>query len=96
MNMTIGQVIVYILIAAVVGLIAERIVGSGPWGLVGTVLVGLAGIWVMQNVLRWTSPIEIHVEGVPLITSIIGASIVALIVSFLMRGRGPRRVWRRR
>ena len=94
--MTVAQLIVYLLVAAIVGLIAERLVGAGPWGLVGNILVGLLGIWVMLNVVHWQLPGDLMIEGVPILTSILGAIIVDLLLSLLLRGLGPRRVWRRR
>lgn len=94
--MTIEQFIIYVLLAAVVGLIAERLVGSGPWGLIGTIVVGLLGIWVMLNLLHWRVPGDPVVGGVPIFTALIGAIIVDLILTFLIRSAGPRRGWRRR
>jgi|SwirhisoilCB1_FD_contig_31_6805119_length_335_multi_5_in_0_out_0_1 uncharacterized membrane protein YeaQ/YmgE (transglycosylase-associated protein family) len=94
--MTVAQLIVYLLVAAIVGLIAERLVGAGPWGLVGNIVVGLLGIWVMLNVVHWQLPGDLTIEGVPILTSILGAIIVDLLLSLLLRGLGPRRVWRRR
>jgi uncharacterized membrane protein YeaQ/YmgE (transglycosylase-associated protein family) len=94
--MTVAQLIVYLLVAAIVGLIAERLVGAGPWGLVGNIVVGLLGIWVMLNVVHWQLPGDLMIEGVPILTSILGAIIVDLLLSLLLRGLGPRRIWRRR
>jgi uncharacterized membrane protein YeaQ/YmgE (transglycosylase-associated protein family) len=94
--MTVAQLIVYLLVAAIVGLIAERLVGAGPWGLVGNIVVGLLGIWIMLNVLHWQLPGDLQIEGVPILTGILGAIIVDLLLSLLLRGLGPRRVWRRR
>ena len=61
--------LIYLLIAALVGLIAERLVGTGVFGLVGNVLVGLAGIWVMLNLLHWYFPGDLNIGGVPIITA---------------------------
>ena len=94
--MTVAQLIVYLLLAAIVGLIAERLVGAGPWGLVGNIIVGLLGIWVMLNVLHWRLPGDLEIEGVPILTGILGAILVDLLLSLLLRGLGPRRAWPRR
>jgi len=93
--MTLAQFVIYIIIAAIVGLVAERIVGAGPWGLLGSILVGLLGIWVMLNVFHWAVPGDLMVEGVPVLTAIIGAIIVDVVLTLLIRGTGPRRTWRR-
>jgi uncharacterized membrane protein YeaQ/YmgE (transglycosylase-associated protein family) len=94
--MTVTELIVYLIIAAVVSIIAERIVGSGPWGLIGNIIVGVIGIWLMLNVLHFVIPGDPVVAGVPILTAILGAMIVDIIVSLLVRGTGPRRSWRRR
>ncbi len=94
--MTLSELIVYLLVAAVVGFIAERLVGAGPWGLIGNILAGLLGIWVMLNVVHWRVPGDPLIQGIPIITAIIGAVIVDLILSLVIRGRGPRRSYRRR
>ena len=93
--MNVAQLVVYLLVAAIVGLVAERIVGSGPWGLLGSIIVGLLGIWVMLNVVHWVVPGDLQVAGVPVLTAILGAIIVDLVLSLLVRGTGPRRTWRR-
>jgi uncharacterized membrane protein YeaQ/YmgE (transglycosylase-associated protein family) len=94
--MTVTELIVYLIIAAIVSIIAERIVGSGPWGLIGNIIVGVIGIWLMLNVLHFVIPGDPVVAGVPILTAILGAMIVDIIVSLLVRGTGPRRSWRRR
>lgn len=93
--MTVTELIIYLLIAAIVSIIAERLVGAGPWGLLGNIIVGLIGIWLMLNVLRVVLPGDPVVAGVPIITAILGAMIVDLVLSLLIRGVGPRRGWRR-
>ena len=94
--MSITELIVYLIIAAIVSIIAERIVGSGPWGLLGNIIVGLIGIWLMLNVLHFVLPGDLVVAGVPIITAILGAMIIDIIVSLVVRGTGPRSSWRRR
>ena len=94
--MTITELIVYLLIAAVCSIIAERLVGSGPWGLLGNIVVGVIGIWLMLNVLHFVLPGDVTVAGVPILTAILGAIIIDLIVSLIVRGVGPRRSWKRR
>ena len=94
--MTVTELIIYLIIAAIASIIAERIVGAGPWGLIGNIIVGVIGIWLMLNVLHFVIPGDPVVGGVPILTAILGAMIIDLIVSLLVRGRGPRRTWRRR
>jgi uncharacterized membrane protein YeaQ/YmgE (transglycosylase-associated protein family) len=93
--MTIVALIIYLLIAAIASIIAERLVGSGPWGLLGNIIVGVIGIWLMLDVLHLAIPGDLVVGGVPILTAIVGAMIIDIIVSLLVRGTGPRRNWRR-
>ncbi|HMA37822.1 MAG TPA: GlsB/YeaQ/YmgE family stress response membrane protein [Chloroflexia bacterium] len=94
--MSVTQLIIYLVIAAIVGLLAERLVGAGPWGLIGNIVVGLLGIWVMLNVIKFQLSGDPVIGGVPIITSILGAILVDVVLSLIMRGRGPRRTWSRR
>lgn len=93
--MSITTLIVYLLIAAICSIIAERLVGSGPWGLLGNIIVGVIGIWLMLNVLHVVLPGDPVVAGVPILTAILGAIIVDILLSLILRGTGPRRSWRR-
>jgi len=65
-------------------------------GLLGNIIVGLIGIWLMLNVLHFVLPGDPVVAGVPILTSILGAMIIDILLSLLVRGVGPRRSWRRR
>jgi uncharacterized membrane protein YeaQ/YmgE (transglycosylase-associated protein family) len=93
--MSITDLLIYLLIAALVGLIAERLVGTGLYGLIGNVLVGLAGIWVMLNLFHWSFPGDLVVGRVPVITAILGAILVEVVLSLLLRSVRGRRTWRR-
>jgi uncharacterized membrane protein YeaQ/YmgE (transglycosylase-associated protein family) len=93
--MSITDLLIYLLIAALVGLIAERLVGTGLYGLIGNVLVGLAGIWVMLNLFLWSFPGDLVVGRVPVITAILGAILVEVVLSLLLRSVRGRRTWRR-
>jgi uncharacterized membrane protein YeaQ/YmgE (transglycosylase-associated protein family) len=93
--MSITDLLIYLLIAALVGLIAERLVGTGLYGLIGNVLVGLAGIWIMLNLFHWSFPGDLVVGGVPVITAILGAILVEVVLSLLLRSVRGRRTWRR-
>jgi uncharacterized membrane protein YeaQ/YmgE (transglycosylase-associated protein family) len=74
--------LLYILVAAIVGAIAEAIVGSHiPFGVVGATIAGVIGIWLMTQVIIVTG-ISVNGQedimlwgGVPLIRALIGATI---------------------
>src|SRR5467141_4042309 len=51
--MTLTHLIVLLLVGAVAGLIAERLVSRGmPGGLLGAIVAGLVGAWLMVDVLH--------------------------------------------
>lgn len=92
------QLIVYLLVAALAGLIAERLVGTGlPGGIAGTILAALLGIWLMVRVLGLVIPGDLDLAGVPVLTAILGATLVLVTYIVLMRVVGPfrNRRWRR-
>ena len=84
--------IIYLIVAAIVGFIAEFIVGWRlPLGIIGAVIAALIGIWLMTQVIIITGIGDINIYGVPLIRALIGAIIFVaiwhLITYSLWRGR---------
>jgi uncharacterized membrane protein YeaQ/YmgE (transglycosylase-associated protein family) len=91
--------IVYLIVAAVVGFIAEAIVGWRlPLGFVGAIIAALIGIWLMTRVILITGIGDVDIYGVPIIRALLGAIIFVaiwhLITYGLWHGRG-RRAYRR-
>ncbi len=74
--------IIYLIIAAIVGLVAEAIAGGRlPFGFVGAIIAALIGVWLMTNVIiieisGFTDP---NVYGVPIFHALIGAIILVVI-----------------
>jgi len=73
------NIILYIIVAAIVGAIAEALVGwNVPFGLIGATIAGVIGIWLMTQVII-ISGVSINgyedvvLWGVPLIRALIGA-----------------------
>src|SRR5947207_3381294 len=84
--------IVYLIIAAVIGLLAEFIVGWRlPFGFIGAIIAALIGIWLMSNVIIITGIGDINVYGVPIIRALIGAIIFVALWHLLTY-----RTWYRR
>src|SRR5260370_32071413 len=84
--------IIYLIIAAIVGLLAEFIVGWRlPFGIVGAIIAALVGIWLMTRVIIITGFSDINVYGVPLVRALIGA-IILVMLWHLLTYRG----WHRR
>jgi uncharacterized membrane protein YeaQ/YmgE (transglycosylase-associated protein family) len=74
------NIIVYLIVAAVVGLVAEAIVGWRlPFGFIGAIIVALIGIWLMTNVIIIDGLGDLNVEGVPLLRALIGAIILVAL-----------------
>ncbi|HCI82920.1 MAG TPA: hypothetical protein DHW02_24880 [Ktedonobacter sp.] len=85
--------LIYLIIAAVVGLVAEFLVGWRlPLGIVGAVIVALLGIWLMTHVIPLTIPGDPNIYGVPLLKALIGAIVLVAIWHLLTyRAWRPRR-----
>ena len=88
------SMIVYLIIAAIIGLIAEFIVGWRlPFGFIGAILAALLGMWLITNVINVVIPGDPVVYGVPLFKALIGAIIVValwyLVTAGLWRNRRP-------
>lgn len=87
MVITIGDLIVWLIIAALVGFFGELIAHRHtPFGLVGAIIIGFIAIFLVVGVLGWHIVGEPYLNGVPLITSILAAAIlVALWSAFAYR-----------
>lgn len=74
--LTLSQLI-YWAIAAIVGIVAEFIVGWRlPFGVIGAIVAALVGIWLMTNVVQLIIPGDPVVYGVPLFRALIGAIVL--------------------
>ena len=84
--------IMYLIIAAIVGLVAEGLVRYHlPFGFVGAIIAALIGIWLMTNVIIITGIGDIVVFGVPLFRALIGAIILVAIWKLITYGFARRR-----
>jgi uncharacterized membrane protein YeaQ/YmgE (transglycosylase-associated protein family) len=87
--------IVYVIIAAIVGLVAETIVGWRlPFGIIGAIIAALIGIWLFTNIIQLNMPdytLSVAGASVPLLRALIGAVIVVAIWHLLTFSS-----WRRR
>ena len=84
--------IVYLVVAAIVGLIAEFIVGWRlPFGIVGAIIAALVGVWLLTNVINLSITGDPNIYGVPIIKALIGAIVLVAIWHLLTY-----RAWRRR
>jgi uncharacterized membrane protein YeaQ/YmgE (transglycosylase-associated protein family) len=90
--------IVYLIVAAIVGIIAEFIVGwKLPFGIIGAVIAGVIGVWLMTQVIVISGFNDFFVDNVPIIRALIGAVILIAIwhlITYPSWGR-RRRYYRR-
>ncbi len=84
MVITLGTLFVWLLIAALVGVVGEMIARRrSGFGIVGAILLGFLAIFLVVGVLGMHIAGEPTLNGVPLISSIIVAAIVVALWSAL-------------
>ena len=72
--------IIYLIIAAIVGIVAESIVGWRlPLGIIGAIIAGVIGVWLMTQALVITGLGDFFIDGVPIIRALIGAIILVAL-----------------
>ena len=82
MTITFTQLIVWVIIAAIVGFLGELIAGRrAPAGILGAIMVGLFAIFLIVGFFHFS--IEPKLDGVPIISTIIAAVILVVIWSSL-------------
>jgi uncharacterized membrane protein YeaQ/YmgE (transglycosylase-associated protein family) len=75
-----SSLIVYIIVAALVGFVAELIVGwKLPFGIIGAVIAGLIGVWLVTQVVIITGLPDFTIDGVQIIHALIGAIVLVAI-----------------
>ncbi len=87
MVITFGNLLIWLLIAALVGFVGELLARRRtPFGIVGAMVFGFLAIVLVVGVLHWHIAGEPYLNGVPLITSILAAAVlVALWSAFTYR-----------
>src|SRR3982074_3110686 len=94
-DMTLTHLLVLLLVGAIAGLIGERLVSRGmPGDLIGAIVAGLVGAWLMVDVLHVVIAPELSLGGFPVSPGSLGAAIVVLLFS-LVAGGSFARGWRR-
>lgn len=93
--------LIYLAIAAIVGFVAESIVGWRlPFGIIGAIVAALVGIWLLNNVIQISIPGDFTVAGqpIPIIKAFLGAILVVAVWHLLTipRWRGRERYYGRR
>ena len=84
--------VMYLLVAAIVGFVAEFIVGWRlPFGIIGAIITALVGIWIVNNVVILIIPGDPVFFGVPFFKALIGTTLFAALWYLLTY-----RLWLRR
>lgn len=92
--MTLTAVLVLLLVAALAGGIGQAIAGYSLGGCLVSMAVGLIGAMIgawLAGALGLPEMFVINIGGwaFPLIWAIIGATLFALVIGLITRGRGP-------
>jgi len=96
------NLIVYVAVAAIVGLVAEFLVGWRlPFGIIGATIAALIGIWIMTQVIVISGVPDCAINTTPpiyLVRAIIGATLFVFIwhlLTFPLYSGRNRRNYRR-
>src|SRR5579859_2189557 len=82
MDISFTQLLIWIVIAAVVGVVGEQIARRrAPDGILGAIIVGLLAIFLVIGLFHFHIAGEPELGGVPIISSIIAAAILVAIWS---------------
>src|SRR5260370_26435074 len=82
MSIRLTQLIIWIIMAALVGVIGEFIARRrAPDGIIGAIILGLLAIFLIVGVFHFHIVGEPSLSGVPLLSSIIAAAILVAIWS---------------
>jgi uncharacterized membrane protein YeaQ/YmgE (transglycosylase-associated protein family) len=72
--------VMYLLVAAIVGFVAEFIVGWRlPFGIIGAIVAALVGIWIVTTMVILIIPGDPVLFGIPLFKALIGATLFAAL-----------------
>ena len=84
MTVTFTQLIVWIIIAAIIGFLGEFIAGRrAPAGILGSIMIGLFAIFLIVGFFHFSIKGEPTLEGVPLISTIIASVMLVVVWSSL-------------
>lgn len=93
--MSVGEIIVYLVIALLCGLVGQMLAGRSVGGYIVSTVVGLVGALLGSYIARSIGapepfPVNIGGRTIPIIWAILGATLVVFIVAGLQRGWGRR------
>jgi uncharacterized membrane protein YeaQ/YmgE (transglycosylase-associated protein family) len=88
--MSLGQIIVYLVIAVLCGVVGQRLAGRALGGFVVSLVVGVAGSMLggfLAARLHAPEPLRLRVgdQSIPILWAVIGATLVTFIVALIRR-----------
>ncbi len=96
MVLSLAQLIVFLVIAALAAWLAGLFLGVRyPFGFFGAFIAAIIGEWLMLNVFHILLAPEVSYAGIPIITALVGALILAFLVAMILGGGGWRGRYRR-
>ena len=92
MSMTLVEVLILLLIAAICGFIAQAITGYSRGGIVVAIVLGfigaMIGLWLARELnLPEIFEVQVGTARFPIVWSIIGATLFTAVVSMMTRRR---------
>ncbi len=91
MVLSLAQLIVFLVIAVLAAWIAGAVLGVRyPFGFVGAFIAAIIGEWLMLNIFHIILAPEVSYAGIPIITALVGALILAFVVALVLGGGGRR------
>lgn len=80
MAVTVTELIIWIIIAAIIGFLGELIAGRrAPAGILGAIMLGLFSIFLIVGYFHFHIVGEPTLEGVPLVSTIIAAIMLVVL-----------------
>lgn len=96
-SLTVPTIVIAILIAIIIGLAVQAVVGYTHLGFAGHVLVGIVGALLGNLIAIWLKlPPILVVAGLDIVWTFLGSAILVVILAFLVGGRRYRGFYRRR
>jgi uncharacterized membrane protein YeaQ/YmgE (transglycosylase-associated protein family) len=86
--MNLVHLLVFLVVGAVVGLMAERLTDRKlPYAWVGASVAGLVGAWLLTDALHIEIAPQASVVGIPLLSALLGATIAVSLFSLVTSDR---------
>ncbi len=91
---SLGEFLILLVIAGICGAAAQALTGFTRGGLLAAVALGFIGAFIGMGLSRWLElpeliPLRVEDVEFPVVWAIIGATLFAVVISFLTRRKPP-------